>query len=201
MGGRLTMKIIKAMRGVSSMIAAGLVLPLAVNVATGQETVNLADVPGQPIDAAWYRYGNAQYGIQADIPAEGYVYELSEAGDELSLDSADGERSISVYGSQDVDPRLTGNQLKLAFAALAAAQIDAMRLGGIEVTQEHIEPFWFEVSATDATYLYYQKGLVSEHCPTLTANLWIKFPVEAQSTFDEVAKRMSQTLSIECAAQ
>jgi hypothetical protein len=201
MGGRLTMKIIKAMRGVSSMIAAGLVLPLAVSIAASQETVNLADVPGQPIDAAWYRYGNAQYGIQADIPAEGYVYELSEAGDELSLDSADGERSISVYGSQDVDPRLTGNELKLAFAALAAAQIDAMRLGGIEVTQEHIEPFWFEVSATDATYLYYQKGLVSEHCPTLTANLWIKFPVEAQSTFDEVAKRMSQTLSIECAAQ
>jgi hypothetical protein len=201
MGGRGIAKVKAGKRAAWSAIVAGLVLSLAVSVAASQETVNLADVPGQPIDASWYRYGNAQYGIQADIPAQGYVYELSEAGDELSLDSADGERSISVYGSQDVDPRLTGNELKLAFAALAAAQIDAMRLGGIEVTQEHIEPFWFEVSATDATYLYYQKGLVSEHCPTLTANLWIKFPVEAQSTFDEVAKRMSQSLTIECAAQ
>lgn len=201
MGGQASVKVKTAKRMVQWAIIAGLALPLAVGIATSQEAVELADVPGQPIDAAWYRYANMQYGIEDDIPAQGYAYELSEAGDELSLDSADGERSISVYGSQDVDPRLTGNELKLAFAALAAAQIDAMRLGGIEITQEHIEPLWFEVSATDATYLYYQKGLVSEHCPTLTANLWIKFPVEAQSTFDEVVKRMSQSLSIECAAQ
>jgi len=201
MDGRATVKIKTAKRRTWSAIMAGLFLPLAVSLAASQETVELADVPGQPIDAGWYRYANTQYGIQDDIPAEGYVYELGEAGDELSLDSEDGERSISVYGSQDVDPRLTGNELKLAFAALAAAQIDAMRLGGIEITNEHIEPLWFEVSATDATYLYYQKGLVSEHCPTLTANLWIKFPVAAQSAFDEVVKRMSQSLSIECAAQ
>lgn len=201
MGGRVIARVKAGKSKAWSVIMAGLILPLAVSMATSQETVELADVPGQPIDAAWYRYANTQYGIQGDIPAQGYVYELGEAGDELSLDSADGERSISVYGSQDVDPRLTGNELKLAFAALAAAQIDAMRLGGIEISQEHIEPLWFEVSATDATYLYYQKGLVSEFCPTLTANLWIKFPVEAQRTFDEVVKRMSQSLSIECAAQ
>lgn len=180
---------------------AGVLLPLGAGLGLAQETVSLDKVPGQPIDATWYRYENEQYGLEDDIPAAGYAYEVGEEGDELALDSPDGERSISIYGSQDVDPKLTGNELKLAFAALAAAQIDAMRLGGIEITQEHIEPFWFEVAATDATYLYYQKGLVAEHCPTLTANLWIKFPVEMRGEFDDVVKRMSQSLSIECAAQ
>ena len=186
---------------VRPVILASLIAALGFTPTTAQETVQLDQVPGQRIDADWYRYTNEQYGLEVDIPAAGFAYEVGDPGDELSLSSADGEQAITVYGSQDVDPQLTGNRLTLAFAALAEAQIDAMRLGGIEITLEHIEPLWFEVSATDATFLYYQKGLISEHCPTLTANLWIKFPVESKAGFDKVVQRMSKSLSIECAAQ
>ncbi len=178
-----------------------LVVPFAISAALAQETVDIGKLPGKPIDKNWFHYTNRQYGLSADIPASGFAYELGDLGDELSLTSADGEQSITVYGSQDVDPNLRGNNLSLAFAALAAAQIDAMRLGGIEVTLENVHPLSFEVGATDASYLYYQKGVISENCPTLTANLWIKYPVEAKGEFDEIVKRMSQSLSMACAAE
>lgn len=182
-------------------VLAAFLLSLGVACAMGQEAVTLDNLPGQPIDNAWFRYTNEQYGLSADIPASGFNYELGELGDELSMTSPDGEESITVYGSQDVDPNLRGHNLSMAFADVAAAQIDAMRLGGIEVTLEHVDPLSFEVGATDATYLYYQKGLVSENCPTLTANLWIKYPVEAKLAFEAVVDRMSKSLSMECAAE
>jgi len=181
--------------------AACLAAFLAVTAAISQETASLEQIPGHRIDADWYRYTNEQYGLEADIPTTGYDYELGDLGDELSLTSPDGEQAITVYGSQDVDPNLRGQNLTLAFAALADAQIDAMRLGGIEVTLEHTEPLWFEVAATDLTYLYFQKGLVDENCPTLTANLWIKFPVGSRKEFDKVVQRMAKSLTIECAAE
>ncbi|MFO0993707.1 MAG: hypothetical protein U1E67_17435 [Hyphomicrobiales bacterium] len=174
---------------------------LGVACATGQETVPLDKLPGKQIDSAWFRYTNEQYGLSADIPAAGFDYELGELGDELSMTSPDGEETITVYGSQDVDPNLRGNNLSMAFADVAAAQIDAMRLGGIEITLEHVDPLSFEVGATDASYFYYQKGLISENCPTLTANLWIKYPVEAKVAFDALVSRMSKSLSMECAAE
>lgn len=174
---------------------------LGIAGAAGQEAVSLDKLPGKTIDKDWFHYTNQQYGLSADIPASGFDYELSELGDELSMTSGDGERAITVYGSQDVDPNLRGNNLSMAFADVASAQIDAMRLGGIEVTLEHVDPLSFEVGATDASYLYYQKGLISENCPTLTANLWIKYPVEAQKAFDAVVSRMSKSLSMTCAAE
>ena len=163
--------------------------------------MQLDKLPGKLIDQNWFRYTNQQYGLSADIPATGFVYELGELGDELSMTSPDGELAITVYGSQDVDPNLRGKNLSMAFADVAAAQIDAMRLGGIEVTIEHIDPLSFEVGAADASYLYYQKGVVSENCPTLTANLWIKYPVEAQKAFDDVVTRLSKSLSMTCASE
>jgi len=169
--------------------------------AVGQETVTIDKLPGKPIDNAWFHYTNERYGLSADIPATGFDYELGELGDELSMTSPDAEQTITVYGSQDVDPNLRGNNLSLAFAALAAAQIDAMRLGGIEVTLEQVAPLSFEVGAADASYLYYQKGLISENCPTLTANLWIKYPVEARRAFDDVVQRMAKSLSMACATE
>lgn len=178
-----------------------LLVPSVIAYAGAQEAVGLEQLPGKPIDKGWFYYTNERYGLSVEIPASGFVYELGERGDELTMTSQDGEQTITVYGSQDVDPNLRGNNLTLAFAALAEAQIDAMRLGGIEVTLEHIDPLWFEVGATDASYLYYQKGLISANCPTLTANLWIKYPVEEHNAFDEVVRRMSKSLSMECAAQ
>jgi len=186
---------------VRGIITACLTAPFAVTLAISQETASLDQIPGQRIDADWYRYTNEQYGLEVDIPTTGYNYELGDLGDELSLASADDEQAITVYGSQDVDPNLRGQNLTLAFAALADAQIDAMRLGGIEITLEHTEPLWFEVAATDATYLYFQKGLIDENCPTLTANLWIKFPVGSRKEFDKVVQRMAKSLTIECAAE
>jgi len=178
-----------------------LLMSVGIAGAVGQETLGLDKLPGKPIDKDWFHYTNEQYGLSADIPAAGFVYELGELGDELSMTSLDGETAITVYGSQDVDPNLRGNTLTLAFAALAEAQIDAMRLGGIEVTLEHIDPLSFEVGATDASYLYYQKGVISANCPTLTANLWIKYPVEKQRAFEVVVQRMSKSLSMVCAAE
>ena len=176
-------------------------VPFGIAGAMGQEAVTLDKLPGKLIDNAWFHYTNEQYGLSADIPATGFDYELGELGDELSMTSPDAEQTITVYGSQDVDPNLRGDNLTLAFAALAAAQIDAMRLGGIEVTLEHVDPLSFEIGAADASYLYYQKGLISENCPTLTANLWIKYPVGAQRAFDDVVKRMAKSLSMECATE
>lgn len=182
-------------------ILAAVLVSLGIAGAAGQEAVPLDKLPGKLIDQDWFRYTNQQYGLSADIPAKGFVYELGELGDELSMTSPDGELAITVYGSQDVDPNLRGKNLSMAFADVAAAQIDAMRLGGIEVTIEHIDPLSFEVGAADASYLYYQKGVVSENCPTLTANLWIKYPVEAQKAFDDVVTRLSKSLSMTCASE
>ena len=182
-------------------ILAAVLVSLGIAGAAGQEAVPLDKLPGKLIDQNWFRYTNQQYGLSADIPATGFVYELGELGDELSMTSPDGELAITVYGSQDVDPNLRGKNLSMAFADVAAAQIDAMRLGGIEVTIEHIDPLSFEVGAADASYLYYQKGVVSENCPTLTANLWIKYPVEAQKAFDDVVTRLSKSLSMTCASE
>jgi hypothetical protein len=178
-----------------------MLMSLGIAVAMGQGVVDFDKLPGKPIDKDWFHYINQRYGLSGDIPAAGFVYELGDLGDELSMTSVDGEKTITVYGSQDVDPNLRGNNLSMAFAALAAAQIDAMRLGGIEVTLEHVDPLSFEVGATDASYLYYQKGIISENCPTLTANLWIKYPVEDWPAFEDVVKRMSTSLSMTCAAE
>jgi hypothetical protein len=182
-------------------ILAAILASLGTAGVAGQEAISLDKLPGNRVDSDWFHYKNQRYGLSADVPAAGFDYELSELGDELSMTSNDGERAITVYGSQDVDPNLRGNNLSMAFADVAAAQIDAMRLGGIEVTLEHVDPLSFEIGATDASYLYYQKGLISENCPTLTANLWIKYPAEEQGAFDAVVKRMSKSLSMECAAE
>jgi hypothetical protein len=195
------MAVVEFMRLPLRLLMPVLFLACGIAVARGQEVVDLGNLPGKPLDKDWYHYTNQQYGLSADIPATGFAYELEEGGGELSLASPDGERTITLYGSQDVDPNLRGNNLSMAFADVAAAQIDAMRLGGIEVTLEHVDPLSFEIGATDASYLYYQKGLISENCPTLTANLWIKYPAEEQRAFDEVVKRMSKSLSMECAAE
>jgi len=195
------MAVVEIMRLLLRPVMLAMLVPVGIAGAIAQEAVGLEQLPGKPIDEAWFRYTNERYGLSAEIPATGFVYELGEIGDELSMESPDGEQTITVYGSQDVDPNLRGNNLTLAFAALAEAQIDAMRLGGIEVTLEHIDPLSFEVGATDASYLYYQKGLISANCPTLTANLWIKYPTEKKGDFEEVVRRMSQSLSMECAAE
>ena len=192
---------VELMRLPLRLLVLALLMAPGIAAALGQETGDVGKLPGKPVDKDWYHYTNQQYGLSADIPASGFTYEVGEVGEELSLVSPDGEQTIIIYGSQDVDPNLRGNNLSMAFAALAAAQIDAMRLGGIEVTLEHVDPLSFEIGASDASYLYYQKGIISENCPTLTANLWIKYPAEAQRAFDEVVKRMSKSLSMGCAAE
>lgn len=192
---------VELMRLPLRLLVLALLMAPGIAAALGQETGDVGKLPGKSLDKDWYHYTNQQYGLSTDIPASGFTYELGETGEELSLVSPDGEQTIIIYGSQDVDPNLRGNNLSMAFAALAAAQIDAMRLGGIEVTLEHVDPLSFEIGASDASYLYYQKGIISENCPTLTANLWIKYPAEAQRAFDEVVKRMSKSLSMGCAAE
>jgi len=173
-------------------------LSLLPNSAVSQETVTIENVPGQRIDANWYRYLNARYGVGVDIPATGFSYELSGNGDGVTLTSADGEKSIAVYGSQDIDLNETDSDPVSAFATLAEEQIDAMRLGAVNIVHDRIEPLWFEVSTTDAVFLYYQKGLLSPNCPTFTTNLWIKYPITDAKEFDSVVQRMSMSLVGNC---
>ena len=173
-------------------------LSLLPNSAVSQETVTIENVPGQRIDANWYRYLNARYGVGVDIPATGFSYELSGNGDGVTLTSADGEKSIAVYGSQDIDLNETDSDPVSAFATLAEGQIDAMRLGAVNIVHDRIEPLWFEVSTTDAVFLYYQKGLLSPNCPTFTTNLRIKYPITDAKEFDSVVQRMSMSLVGNC---
>jgi hypothetical protein len=173
-------------------------LTLLPNNAASQETVAIEEVPGRRIDADWYRYVNARYGVGVDLPARGFSYELSGDGDGVTLSSADGEKSISVYGSQDIDLNETDSDPVAAFATLAEEQIDAMRLGAVNIVHDRIEPLWFEVSTTDAVFLYYQKGLLSLNCPTFSTNLWIKYPNTDAVEFDSVVKRMSMSLAGNC---
>jgi hypothetical protein len=173
-------------------------LALLPDDAASQETVTIEELPGRRIDADWYRYVNARYGVGVDLPALGFSYELSGDGDGVTLSSADGEKSISVYGSQDIGLNETDSDPVAAFATLAEAQIDAMRLGAVNIVHDRIEPLWFEVSTTDAEFLYYQKGLLSLNCPTFTTNLWIKYPNTAAQEFDSVRKRMSMSLAGNC---
>ena len=179
-------------------VAACGLLALLPTHAVGQETVTIEEVPGRRIDADWYRYLNARYGVGVDIPARGFFYELSDNGDGVTLTSADGRTSISVYGSQDVDAGETGGDPVKAFATLAEEQIDAMRLGAVNIVHDRIEPLWFEVSTTDTEFLYYQKGLLSLNCPTVTANLWIKYANTEAEEFDAAVKRMSSSLAGNC---
>ena len=109
-----------------------------------------------------------------------------------------GEKSIAVYGSQDIGLHETGGDPVAAFARLAEEQIDAMRLGAVHIVEDHIEPLWFEVSTGDAEFLYYQKALLSLDCPTFTTNLWIKYPNRDAEEFDAVRKRMSASLTGNC---
>ena len=172
--------------------------PGLTNIAVGQETVTIENVPGQKIDADWHRYLNARYGFGVDVPARGFSYELSGDGDGVTLTSADGEKSISVYGSQDIDLNETDSDPVAAFATLAEEQIDAMRLGAVNIVHDRIEPLWFEISTTDAAFVYYQKGLLSLNCPTFTTNLWVKYPNAETREFDAVVKRMSASLVGNC---
>jgi hypothetical protein len=163
-----------------------------------QETVPIENVPGKKIDGDWHRYLNARYGVGVDIPAKGFTYELSDNGDGVTLASADGEKSIAVYGSQDIELAENAGDPQAAFAAVAEAQIDAMRLGSVNIVEDRVERLWFEISTTDALYLYYQKGLLSPDCPTFTANLWIKYPNSARAEFEAVRQRMAMSLKGNC---
>ncbi len=177
---------------------AGVLLAQIPDGAFSQETVTIEEVPGQRIDADWYRYRNARYGVGVDIPARGFFYELSGNSDGVTLTSADGAKSISVYGSQDIDLNETNSDPVAAFAALAEEQIDAMRLGAVNIVHDRIEPLWFEVSTTDAAFLYYQKGLLSLNCPSFSTNLWIKYLRTDAQEFGSVVKRMSTSLVGNC---
>jgi hypothetical protein len=178
--------------------SACVLLPLLPNGAVSQETVTIENVPGHGIDANWYRYLNARFGVGVDIPATGFAYELSANGDGVTLTSTDGEKTIAVYGSQDIDLSGADSDPLAAFATLAEEQIDAMRLGAVNIVHDRIEPQWFELSTTDAEYLYYQKGLLSLNCPAFTTNLWIKYPNTAAKEFDSVVQRMSNSLVGNC---
>lgn len=163
----------------------------------GQEIVGIDKVPGQRIDAHWYRYLNARFGFGVDLPAEGFSYELSANGDGITLISGD-DTSIAVYGSQDIELNAADSSSLAAFATVAEEQADAMRLGGVNIVHERIEPLWFELSTTDVEYLYYQKGLLSPDCPTFTTNLWIKYSNRDAREFDSVVQRMSTSLASNC---
>jgi hypothetical protein len=165
---------------------------------SAQEGVALEAAPGEPIEEDWHRYLNARYGVGIDIPATGFLYELSDNGDGVTLTSPDGETSISVYGAQDIDPDAAESAPMAAFAQVAQAQIDAMRLGAVNIVEERIEPLWFEVATTDDLYRYYQKGVLSLDCPTFTANLWIKYPIAARVEFERVRERMAASLKANC---
>jgi hypothetical protein len=187
----------RGLRGAVLLLAALCVLARP-GPAPAQLTVTIGEVPGQRIDERWHRYLNARYGFGIDIPAGGFVYELSDTGDGLTLTSADGETSISVYGAQDIDPGAAESAPMAAFAEVAQAQIDAMRLGAVNIVEERIEPLWFEVATTDDVYRYYQKGVLSLDCPTFTANLWIKYPIAARAEFERVRGRMAASLQGNC---
>lgn len=178
--------------------SASALLSLMPTNALSQKNATIENVPGQRIDANWYRYLNARYGIGVDIPATGFSYELSENGDEVALSSADGEKSIAVYASEDTDVHETDTDPVATFATLAEEQIDAMRLGAVNIVHDRIEPLWFEVSTTDDEFLYYQKGVLSSSCPTFTTTLWIKYPNAAAKEFDTVFQRMSTSLVVNC---
>ena len=189
-------------RGVLKQLLRAAVVVIAAGLpqsdAAGQETVAIENVPGRNIDADWHRYLNERYGVGIDIPAKGFLYELSDNDDGLTLSSADGEKSISIYGSQDIGLYEAPGDPVANFARLAEEQIDALRLGAIHIVEDRIEPQWFEVTTGDAEYLYYQKGLLSLDCPTFTTNLWIKYPMGAAEELDSVHRRMSASLRGTC---
>jgi hypothetical protein len=185
-------------RGLILTVAACAVLSMLLSNVRSQDIVNIENVPGRRIDENWYRYVNTRYRFEVDIPATGFVYEVSQDGDGMTLTSADGEKNVAVYGYQDVNLRETSSDPVAAFAAYAEAQIDAMRLGGVNITHEKLEPLWFELSTTDRVYLYYQKGLLSPDCPTFTNNLWIKYPNSDAKEFDIIVQRMSKSLVGNC---
>jgi hypothetical protein len=188
----------KLVRGSILIVAASGFLTLMLSNVASQETVTIEKVPGQRIDAQWYRYLNARFGFGVDLPATGFSYELSANGDGVTLTSANSEKSIAVYGSQDIELNTADSNPLAAFATVAEEQVDAMRLGGVNIVHERIEPLWFELSTTDVEFLYYQKGLLSPECPTFTTNLWIKYPNTDAKEFDSVAQRMSTSLVGNC---
>ncbi len=179
------------------MIAAAIGLTPPPDDAAAQETVTIEAVPGRRIDAEWHRYLNARYGVGVDIPASGFSYELSDNGDGVELSSADGEKSIAVYGSQDIGLQETGGDPVAAFARLAEDK--STPCGSAPSTSSRItsNPCGSRFRRR-AEFLYYQKSLLSLDCPTFTTNLWIKYPNRDAEEFDAVRKRMSASLTGNC---
>jgi hypothetical protein len=144
-------------------------------------------------DLDWRPYVNERFGYSIDIPA-GFLYPLPppENGDGLAFESADGQVSVSVFGSN--------NALQWSFDDYFRAALARGDLG--RVTYQRKTENWFVLSgfrpAPTASWsgevIFYERVAIDQS-GTAISGLLILFPPAMKEFMDPIVTRLSRSLT------
>jgi hypothetical protein len=144
-------------------------------------------------DLDWRPYVNARFGYSVDIPA-GFLYPLPppENGDGLAFESADGQVSVSVFGSN--------NALGWSFDDYFRAALAREDLG--RVTYQRKTEGWYVLSGYrpaptsnwSGEVIFYERVAINAGGSAISG-LLILFPPALKDFMDPIVTRLSRSLT------
>jgi hypothetical protein len=165
--------------------------------------VSLAQLPGARIDTNWFRYVNPRFGTAIDIPARGYRYDVPVNSSGLSLKSDRGEVTITVYShwvqSLLEDPTKDLPKAARSVSLMFDEAVDETRKAGGTITYSVKKNDFYVISGNyDHGYSYYERLIISPHCPAIFNKLRIFYATTQKRSLDEVVNRLSHSLRATC---
>lgn len=150
-------------------------------------------VPAQ--DQSWTKYTNSRFGVQADIPTNGFFRQPPPVnGDGITLLDANATVDIRVYGSF-----WTGSNN--SFAEYRAQEIQHLKDEGAEVTYAASGTDWFVLTGFRDETIFYHKALAHNTCG-IVGHIYFTYPATMQSDLGPIVERMENSLrltsSVEC---